>query len=163
MKFSLRLMLIAITCMAFFFGGWIGHSEYLEYQKRSLIAKQEKNIAAANSAPGNALPGRPPAPISTALKGIVNAVSGEFIAINLGTDDGLKAGMQLSVLRGNQVIGQGIVTNAESNRSAAKLMPQFSNRPAREGDLHPIFESHEVASRPSKSRLSFLPNTQSME
>ena len=55
------------------------------------------------------------------LDGIVNEVGRDLIAINLGSDDGLRQGHRLDLYRNGRFVGTAEVTRADPNRSSARI------------------------------------------
>ncbi len=58
----------------------------------------------------------------------------EFVIINLGDKDGVKAGDVLSVSRGNEYLGDIKVTRVQPEMSAADLIPPLSSKAIRKND-----------------------------
>lgn len=58
----------------------------------------------------------------------------EFVIINLGDKDGVKAGDVLSVLRGKEYLGDIKVTRVQPEMSAADLIPPLSSKAIRKND-----------------------------
>ena len=72
--------------------------------------------------------------IEPKVEGIVMTVEGDLIVISLGTDDGLRAGHSLDLYRGDKYIGKAIVSKAEFNMSAARVVAEFRQAVVRKGD-----------------------------
>ncbi len=71
------------------------------------------------------------------LDGKVLVVNREFnfVVVNLGSKDGLKAGTSLSVLRNDKVIGKTQVERIYENMAAATVLVEEQKEKIREGDL----------------------------
>jgi len=68
------------------------------------------------------------------LEGLVTQRRDDFIAVSLGTDDGLRVGHFLDVYRSNRYVGRAEVTRTENDISAARLLPEYEQTLIREGD-----------------------------
>ena len=68
------------------------------------------------------------------LEGLVTKRSDAYIAVSLGTDDGLRVGHSLDVYRADRYVGRATVTRADHNISAARLLPEYERTLVREGD-----------------------------
>ena len=58
----------------------------------------------------------------------------DYIAISLGTDDGIREGHTLDIYRNDRFIGKAVVTKADYNMSAARIDRDFLQAPVAEGD-----------------------------
>jgi vacuolar-type H+-ATPase subunit I/STV1 len=72
--------------------------------------------------------------IEPKVEGIVMKVQDDLIVVSLGTDDGLRTGHTLDLFRGDKFIGKAIVSKAEFNMSAARVVTEFRQAVVREGD-----------------------------
>lgn len=68
------------------------------------------------------------------VDGRVARVKDDYIAISLGTDDGIREGHTLDIYRNDRFIGKAIVTKADYNMSAARIDKDFLQAPVAEGD-----------------------------
>ena len=68
------------------------------------------------------------------VDGVVARVKDNYIAISLGTDDGIREGHTVDIYRGDRFIGKATVTKAEYNMSAARVDSDFLQAPVAEGD-----------------------------
>ena len=68
------------------------------------------------------------------LEGLVTKRRDDFIAVSLGTDDGLRVGHSLDVYRADRYVGRATVTRTENDISAARLLPEYERALVREGD-----------------------------
>ena len=68
------------------------------------------------------------------VDGVVARVKDNYIAISLGTDDGIREGHTVDIFRGDRFIGKAVVTKAEFNMSAARLDKDYMQAPVAEGD-----------------------------
>lgn len=72
--------------------------------------------------------------IATKVEGVVTMEQDGFVIISLGTDDGIRADHEIDIYRGKKYIGRATITNAEHNKSAARLLPEYTRTIVREGD-----------------------------
>ncbi len=68
------------------------------------------------------------------VDGRVARVKDGYIAISLGTDDGIREGHTLDIYRNDRFIGKATVTKADYNMSAARIDRDFLQAPVAEGD-----------------------------
>lgn len=68
------------------------------------------------------------------VDGRVARVKDNYIAISLGTDDGIREGHTLDIYRNDRFIGKATVTKADYNMSAARIDKDFLQAPVAEGD-----------------------------
>lgn len=68
------------------------------------------------------------------VEGLVTGQRDGFIAISLGTDDGVRDDHFIDIYRGKKYIGRAKITRAEHNQSAARLLPEYTRTIVREGD-----------------------------
>ena len=68
------------------------------------------------------------------VEGVVIKQDDGFIAISLGTDDGIRQDHKIDIYRGKRYVGRAVVTTTEHNRSAARLLDEFTQSVVREGD-----------------------------
>jgi hypothetical protein len=68
--------------------------------------------------------------------GEVSRVDGEnkFVAITLGSDDGLRKGHKLDVARGEKYLGRIQITTTHSDRSVGRVLPDYRKGAIRIGD-----------------------------
>jgi hypothetical protein len=74
------------------------------------------------------------ADIPRQVEGVVTRYEDGFIAISLGTDDGLREDHNIDIYRGKRYVGRAVVTTTEHNKSAARLLDEFTQTVVREGD-----------------------------
>jgi predicted nucleic acid-binding Zn-ribbon protein len=60
--------------------------------------------------------------------------TGEFFAIRVGSDDGLREGHQLDVYRNDRYIGKGVITKVQPNLSVLQTVKGFMQGTVAEGD-----------------------------
>lgn len=132
MKVSLRALLIVVTLVAVFLGGWIGGSQYQrlkdEAERQAISAGKLRAISGGLRLSDliDSIPSK--------VEGVVTKTHEDMVAISLGTDDGVRKGHEISIYRGTKYIGYGVVTRAEHNQSAVKMRSPVDIRPIREGD-----------------------------
>ena len=68
------------------------------------------------------------------LEGLVSSVSEKYVVVGLGTDDGLREGHNVDILRRGKFLGSATITDARNNKSVARLIPEMTKAPIREGD-----------------------------
>lgn len=68
------------------------------------------------------------------VDGRVARVKDDYIAVSLGTDDGIREGHTLDIYRNDRFIGKATVTKADYNMSAARIDRNFLQAPVAEGD-----------------------------
>ncbi len=68
------------------------------------------------------------------LNGIVTAVADDSIEVSLGVDDGLQAGHQIEVFRGDEYLGRAIVKSVKPDRSVAVLVKEYVRGIIQRGD-----------------------------
>lgn len=68
------------------------------------------------------------------VEGVVTKTDDGFIAISLGTDDGIRPEHKIDIYRGRKYVGRAVVTTTDHNKSAARLMDEFTQTVVREGD-----------------------------
>lgn len=76
-------------------------------------------------------------PNDSGLKGRIVTVEkdSDFVVINLGAKQGIKAGDVLSVYRGEEYLGDVKATRVQEQLSAADLIPPFSSNKVRKNDI----------------------------
>ena len=72
--------------------------------------------------------------IEPALDGFVTGVSQNTIAVNLGTDDGLRRGHSIDLYRQGRFVGSAVVTDVEPNRAAARIDSDLTKIAIEKGD-----------------------------
>lgn len=72
--------------------------------------------------------------IAPEVEGVVTRTQNSWIAVSLGSDDGIREGHAFEIYRGDRYIGKAEVTRVEPDRAAAKLIPEFLRAPVAEGD-----------------------------
>lgn len=72
--------------------------------------------------------------IPTKVEGVVTQQKDGFVVISVGTDDGVRDNHEIDIYRGKKYIGRARITNAEHNKSAARLLPEYTRTIVREGD-----------------------------
>ncbi|MEM9411481.1 MAG: hypothetical protein AAGA30_10230 [Planctomycetota bacterium] len=72
--------------------------------------------------------------IAPEVEGVVLRIKDNLVAISVGSDDGIRAGHEFDIYRGDRYIGKARVTRAKNNMSAAKLISEFTQAPVAEGD-----------------------------
>ncbi len=68
------------------------------------------------------------------VEGVVTRKDDGFIAISLGTDDGIRKEHLVDIYRGKKYLGRAVVTATEHNRSVARLLPEYTQTVVLEGD-----------------------------
>jgi peptidoglycan hydrolase CwlO-like protein len=68
------------------------------------------------------------------LNGFVTAVADDSIEVSLGVDDGLQAGHQIEVFRGDEYLGRAIVKSVKPDRSVAVLVKEYVRGIIQRGD-----------------------------
>ena len=72
--------------------------------------------------------------IAPSLDGFVNEVGRDLIAVNLGSDDGLRPGHRLDLHRDGRFVGSAEVTHTDPNRSAARIDKELTKIAIEIGD-----------------------------
>ncbi len=111
--------------------------EALEKRVKEMLAARAKEAEQIVVRPGGAA--RQPATAQTAVKtmeGKVLVVNREFnfVVLNLGSKDGLKAGSRFNVLKGDKKIGTVEVERLYENMSAANVLEEEKKGQVQEGD-----------------------------
>lgn len=108
----------------------------LESQNRELIVKLEKagsTVKTVDAAPGAAMPGvidlaRESFDSRVLIRGLVTHVQklGDdvYVAVNVGTNDQVKEGMRFIVHRGDQFLGDLVITKVDLNSAAGRVVLQ---------------------------------------
>lgn len=109
-----------------------GELDQLNEMRESMAGQigQMTRVLNANGLTPNSLTDGIPRPV----EGIVTRHDDGFIAISVGTDDGVRNDHMIDIYRGKKYVGRATVTNAEHNRSAARLLPEYTQSVVREGD-----------------------------
>lgn len=109
-----------------------GRLDALTEEKESMSGQlaRQLRVMNANGLTENSLTD----PIPRQLEGVITAEDAGFIAISLGTDDGIRKGHEIDVYRGRKYIARAVVTTTKHNESAARLIPEFTQTVVREGD-----------------------------
>lgn len=68
------------------------------------------------------------------IEGIVMKVQEDIVVISLGTDDGIREGHSFDIFRGDKFVGKAVVSKADYNFSAARIVPEFRQTVVSEGD-----------------------------
>jgi hypothetical protein len=72
--------------------------------------------------------------IPPAIEGRVVSVSDNTIALSIGTDDGMRIGHTVDIYRGDRYVGTAQITDADENRSAARIDPNLTRFAVQSGD-----------------------------
>lgn len=124
-----RQAVVALTTQMFDLNGQIRALEQSSQDLSSLVAQQSRVMKASGVAVTD-LTDQIPKP----LEGLVTRHVDGFIAVSLGTDDGLRVGHSLDVYREDRFVGRAEVTRTEHNISAARLLPEYERALVRRGD-----------------------------
>ena len=108
-------------------------------QAKEALEKRVKEMLAAQASETERIVVKPAA-AAAAQKGpegkvLVLNKEYNFVVVNLGSKDGLKAGTKLSILRGDAQIGSAQVEKLYESMSAANLLMEESKGQIQEGDL----------------------------
>jgi len=69
------------------------------------------------------------------VRGKILAVNAEnLVEVSIGSDDGLRAGAKLEVFRGSNYLGRVEVMKTDTDRSVAKILPEFKRGIIQKGD-----------------------------
>ncbi len=126
---SQRESVVSLTSTIYELRGQIRALEQNSQDLSSLLAQQQQAMKHAGITVNT-----PTDHIPTPLEGVVTRREDDFIAVSLGTDDGLRVGHSLDVYRNDRYVGRATVTRAEDNMSAARLIPEYQRTLVREGD-----------------------------
>ena len=124
-----RKSVVNLTNQLFESKGRVSELETFKEDMSSQLARQIK-VLKANGLTENSLVDHIPPQVN----GKVADVRENFIAISLGTDDGIRPGHVVDIFRDDRFIGKAVVTKAEYNMSAARLDPSFLQTPVEKGD-----------------------------
>ena len=124
-----RQAVVSLTTQIFDLNGQVRALEQSSQDLSSLVAQQARVLK--NS--GKSITDHTDQ-IPRSLEGLVTRQSDGFIAVSLGTDDGLRVGHSLDVYRADRYVGRATVTRTEHNISAARLLPEYERALVREGD-----------------------------
>lgn len=72
------------------------------------------------------------------VDGVITSVSAEvkgLVELSLGSDDGIRVGHRLDVLRDGRYLGAVIVKTVSDNRATAEIIPELNEAPIRENDI----------------------------
>lgn len=72
--------------------------------------------------------------IEPKVEAVVMKVQDDLIVISIGTDDGVREGHTLDIHRGDRFVGKCVVSKADFNLAAARVLPEFRQMVVREGD-----------------------------
>jgi cell shape-determining protein MreC len=77
-----------------------------------------------------------PVILPAGLKGVVMAVDPkyDFVVLNIGDDQGVKARGEMMVERKGRLLGKVKISSVEKNRSVASIMPEWKKGQIMEGD-----------------------------
>ncbi len=100
MKFTLRRLMLAITCIALFLGGW-------NWSTRWVVR-----------------PGRPVSGVITAVAPPDRAI------VSIGFKGRLRVGEAMEIRRGQRVVGTGTVTSLQPDYAVIKTAPNVTVLPA---------------------------------
>lgn len=69
------------------------------------------------------------------LFGKVLAINDEkMVEVSVGSDDGLRVGHTMEVYRGDKYIGRVVILTTNTDRSVAKILPDYTKTPIQKGD-----------------------------
>ena len=124
-----RQSVVSLTTEVFNLKGQVRALEQSSQDLSSLVAQQARVLKANGKSITD-----PTDEIPRSLEGLVTRQSDGFIAVSLGTDDGLRVGHSLDVYRADRYVGRATVTRTEHNISAARLLPEYERALVQEGD-----------------------------
>ncbi len=124
-----RQSVVNLTSQVFSLQGELESLEQLKMDLSEQLALKTKVMTKHGLADDDLVDQIPPS-----VDGVVIRVKDDYIAISLGTDDGLRNGHTFDIYRGDRYIGKAVVTRAEYNMSAARLDKDFLQAPVAEGD-----------------------------
>ncbi len=124
-----RQSVVNLTSQVFSLQGELESLEQLKMDLSEQLALKTKVMTKHGLADDDLVDQIPPP-----VDGVVIRVKDDYIAISLGTDDGLRNGHTFDIYRGDRYIGKAVVTRAEYNMSAARLDKDFLQAPVAEGD-----------------------------
>jgi len=120
---------VSLTTQVYDLEGQIQALEQSNQDLSSLVAQQARVMKGSGVAVTDLIDAIP-----KPLEGLVTRQGNGYIAVSLGTDDGLRVGHSLDVYRSDRYVGRATVTRTDHNTSAARLLPEYEQTLVREGD-----------------------------
>ena len=94
------------------------------------VADQRQALDSAGIDPAKGFDDQPP----RGLEAKVDRVLNNLVEITIGSDDGLRKGHQLDVVRGQNYLGRITIEKVEPNRAVGQIDPNFKRGNIQEGD-----------------------------